>query len=72
MHEHVVVESAHLQHLLDALRQRGYQVVGPTVLDGAIARAHQCHAGLLLIHLIQSTYKDKWSFIRFRMPSEPL
>jgi formate hydrogenlyase subunit 6/NADH:ubiquinone oxidoreductase subunit I len=36
MHEHVVVESAHLQHLLDALATRGYQVVGPTVRDGAI------------------------------------
>jgi hypothetical protein len=36
MHEHVVVESAHFQHLLDALTQRGYQVVGPTVRDGAI------------------------------------
>jgi ferredoxin len=36
MHEHVVVESAHSQHLLDALATRGYQVVGPTVRDGAI------------------------------------
>ena len=36
MHEHVVVESAHLQHLLDALAARGYQVVGPTVRDSAI------------------------------------
>jgi formate hydrogenlyase subunit 6/NADH:ubiquinone oxidoreductase subunit I len=36
MYEHVVVESAHLQHLLDALAARGYQVVGPTVRDGAI------------------------------------
>ncbi len=35
-HEQVVVESTHFQHLLDALTQRGYQVVGPTVHDGAI------------------------------------
>jgi hypothetical protein len=36
MHKHVVVESAHFQPLLDALAQRGYQVVGPTVRDGGI------------------------------------
>jgi ferredoxin len=34
-----MVESAHFQHLLDALAQRGYQVVGPTVRDGAIVYA---------------------------------
>jgi sulfhydrogenase subunit beta (sulfur reductase) len=36
MHEHVVVESEDVQHLLNALQDRGYQVVGPTVRDGAI------------------------------------
>ena len=36
MHEHMVVDADHFQHLLDALAQRGYQVVGPTVRDGAI------------------------------------
>lgn len=36
MHEHVVVESEHIQHLLKALVDRGYQVVGPTVRDSAI------------------------------------
>jgi len=36
MHEQMVVESNDFQHLIDALRQRGYQVVGPTVRDGAI------------------------------------
>src|SRR5438094_6252590 len=32
----VVVERADFQQLLDALSARGYQVVGPTVQDGAI------------------------------------
>jgi sulfhydrogenase subunit beta (sulfur reductase) len=32
----VVVERADLQQLLDALRAHGYQVLGPTVRDGAI------------------------------------
>ncbi|WP_089938769.1 hypothetical protein [Candidatus Entotheonella palauensis] len=36
MHEHVVVESEDIRHLLDALKGQGYQVVGPTVRDGAI------------------------------------
>jgi ferredoxin len=36
MHEHVVVESEHVQRLFEALKARGYQVVGPTVRDGAI------------------------------------
>jgi hypothetical protein len=39
MHEPVVVQATHLQHLLDALKDRGYQVVGPTVADGAIVYA---------------------------------
>jgi ferredoxin len=39
MHEPVVVQATHLQHLLDALKDRGYQVVGPTVHDGAIVYA---------------------------------
>jgi sulfhydrogenase subunit beta (sulfur reductase) len=33
---HVIVPAEHMQHLLDALKQRGYRVVGPTVRDGAI------------------------------------
>ena len=36
MHEHVMVESEHVQRLFEALKERGYQVVGPTVRDGAI------------------------------------
>ncbi|RMG54700.1 MAG: sulfite reductase subunit A [Acidobacteria bacterium] len=32
----VVIERAHLERLFDALRQRGYQIVGPTVRDEAI------------------------------------
>ena len=36
MHEQLVVDADDFQHLLDALAQRGYQVVGPTVRDGAI------------------------------------
>jgi ferredoxin len=39
MHEPAVVKSEHLQHLLNALKDRGYQVVGPTVRDGAIVYA---------------------------------
>lgn len=31
------IERQHLQALLDALAQRGYRVIGPTVRDGAIA-----------------------------------
>jgi len=33
---HIVVEREHFQLLLDALVQKGYRVVGPTVRDGAI------------------------------------
>lgn len=36
MQAQVIVEAAHVQQLLDALRQQGYRVVGPTVRDGAI------------------------------------
>lgn len=32
----VVVEREHLQQLLDILSQKGYQVLGPTIRDGAI------------------------------------
>jgi ferredoxin len=39
MHEPVVVQATHLQSLLDVLKDRGYQVVGPTVRDGAIVYA---------------------------------
>ena len=39
MHEPVVVQATHLQHLLDTLKDRGYLVVGPTVRDGAIVYA---------------------------------
>lgn len=34
--DQVVLDSQHLQHLLDALRNNGYQVVGPTMRDSAI------------------------------------
>jgi sulfhydrogenase subunit beta (sulfur reductase) len=34
--EKVIVERQHFQQLLDAIRGRGYQVVGPTVSEGAI------------------------------------
>lgn len=34
--EQVIIERADFQKLLDALRQKGYQPVGPTVRDGAI------------------------------------
>lgn len=34
--EHVVVQHEHLQHLLDVLGNRGYQVIGPTLGDNAI------------------------------------
>ncbi len=34
--EHVIVERQDLQKLLDALRHKGYQTVGPTVREGAI------------------------------------
>lgn len=34
--KHVVVQHEHLQHLLDALRSRGYQIIGPTMRDSAI------------------------------------
>ena len=33
---HAVIEAADLQHLFDALRQRGYELYGPTVNEGAI------------------------------------
>ena len=36
MQQHVVVEAKQIQRLLDSLKQRGYQIVGPTVRDGAI------------------------------------
>ena len=36
MSEQVVLKAEHLQGLLEALRGRGYQVLGPTVRDGAI------------------------------------
>ncbi len=36
MHEQMVVAVEHLQYLFDVLAQQGYQVVGPTVRDGAI------------------------------------
>lgn len=32
----VVIQREHFEKLLDVLRQRGYQIVGPTVRDGAI------------------------------------
>lgn len=35
-HEQWVIERQEFQALLDALRARGYQVIGPTVRDGAI------------------------------------
>ncbi len=34
--DRVVVERPHLEHLLQALATRGYQVVGPTIREGAI------------------------------------
>ncbi len=34
--EHLIVERQDLQKLFDALHQKGYQVVGPTVREGAI------------------------------------
>ena len=34
--DHAVIAVPHLQALLAALHRRGYQVVGPTVRDGAI------------------------------------
>ncbi len=34
--DQVVLEHEHFQHLLVALRGRGYEVVGPTVRDNAI------------------------------------
>jgi len=36
MSEHVVLRAEDFQGLLDALRARGYQILGPTVRDGAI------------------------------------
>jgi formate hydrogenlyase subunit 6/NADH:ubiquinone oxidoreductase subunit I len=38
--EKVVVERQDLQKLFDALRQRGYQTIGPTVREGAIVYEH--------------------------------
>ena len=32
----VIFEAHNFQSLLDALRQQGYQVMGPTIRDGAI------------------------------------
>jgi len=32
----VVVERQHLEQLLQALRKRGYEVIGPTIREGAI------------------------------------
>ncbi len=32
----VILEGHHLQHLMDALRKRGYTTIGPTLGDGAI------------------------------------
>lgn len=32
----VVIERAHLQRLMDALKERGYRVMGPTIRDGAV------------------------------------
>jgi sulfhydrogenase subunit beta (sulfur reductase) len=34
--DRVVIERAHLEHLLQALVERGYQVIGPTLHEGAI------------------------------------
>ena len=34
--DQVVLERQNLQSLLDALRKRGYDLIGPTLLDGAI------------------------------------
>jgi sulfhydrogenase subunit beta (sulfur reductase) len=36
VHSHVIILAEHMQHLFDALTQRGYRIVGPTVRDGAI------------------------------------
>ncbi|HEY0840997.1 MAG TPA: 4Fe-4S dicluster domain-containing protein [Vulgatibacter sp.] len=38
-HEHVILPVAGIGGLLQALRQEGYQLVGPTVRDGAIVHA---------------------------------
>jgi formate hydrogenlyase subunit 6/NADH:ubiquinone oxidoreductase subunit I len=36
MPEHAVLKAEHFQGVLDALKSRGYQILGPTVRDGAI------------------------------------
>jgi len=36
MPEHVVLKAEHFQGVFDALKSRGYQILGPTVRDGAI------------------------------------
>jgi len=36
MHELSILRREHFDQLFDALRNRGYQVIGPTVRDGAI------------------------------------
>ena len=36
MPDHVVLRAENFQGLLDALKARGYQILGPTVRDGAI------------------------------------
>lgn len=35
-HPYYLIESRHLQHLFDLLKEKGFQLVGPTVRDGAI------------------------------------
>lgn len=34
--DHIVVQHEHLQHMLDALSNKGYQIIGPTVRDSAV------------------------------------
>lgn len=40
LNEHAVLEREHFQQLLDALKSKGYQVMGPTIREGAVVYNH--------------------------------
>jgi len=58
----VVIEPEHLEHLLQALINRGYQVVGPTVHEGAII-----YDRLTAIHDLPSGWTDEQAGGKYRL-----
>ena len=40
LNEHAILEREHFQQVLDALKSKGYQVMGPTIREGAVVYHH--------------------------------